>query len=109
MTRTTWRSICHARAVTIALSLVKQSMDLGCAKRSYRRLSRYQKYRPRETEMRKTIFRGLTSASVPKMTRTREKERWKYTVRADHLLSRPSSINSGQLCVYIFVTGIVKL
>jgi len=33
MTRTTWRSICHARAVTIALSLVKQSMDLSCATR----------------------------------------------------------------------------
>jgi len=30
MTGTTWRSICHARAVTpITLSLVRQSMDFG--------------------------------------------------------------------------------
>lgn len=41
MTRTTWRSICHARAVTIALSLVRQSMDLGRANPN-RRLSRDQ-------------------------------------------------------------------
>lgn len=59
MTRTTWRSICHARAVTIALSLVRQSMDLGRAIRTGAF---------RETKILTglpKIFRGLTSMSSP--------------------------------------------
>lgn len=58
MTRTTWRSICHARAVTIALSLVRQSMVLGCVTRTG--VFRETKIL---TGLRKMIFRGLTSIS----------------------------------------------
>lgn len=60
MTRTTWRSICHARAVTIALSLVRQSMDLGCATRA----GAFRETKILTGRLRK-IFRGLTSISSP--------------------------------------------
>lgn len=57
MTRTTWQSICHTRAVTpIALSLVRQSMNLGHATQTG--VFRETKILTMRTEMRK-IFHGL--------------------------------------------------
>lgn len=68
MTRTTWRSICHARAVTpIAVSLVRQSMDL--LGRSIRAGAfREIEILTARTGMRKMIFRELDEyfAYVPK-------------------------------------------
>lgn len=62
MTRSTWRSICHARAVTIALSLVRQSISLGCA--TGVDASREIQYYPRKRGYeRLPIFGKLTSVT----------------------------------------------
>lgn len=106
MTRTTWRSICHTRAVTpIALSLVRQSMDLGHATRAGAFCET--KILTVRMEVRK-IFHGLDEyfACVPKTGDFRIHQLEKsckhhYFEQKKKTLIRPMLINA---FIKIFVT-----